>query len=354
MSAPLANILILNTQVPFTRGGAEVLCDKLSNALRQANYRVDTVSLPFSALPKPRILKHMAEWKTLDLDEFAGHKVDMVIATKFPSYLVNHKNKVVWLVHQHRQAYELYNTRFGDFDATPEDEILRATILKADEEAFATCKKIYTISPNVTERLQRYIGQDSEPLLPPLPLGGQYYSAEPEPYLLYVGRICSIKRVDLIVRALPQINEKLKLKIVGVADEPNIEAFLQSEINKHHLGHRVEFLGRVSDQELLDVYAKSFAVFYAPYDEDYGIVTLEALESAKPVITAKDSGCVLHFIRDRENGLVVDPNEAEIAKAVNELFEQPALYQQLVSTAAKSKFDLSWSGVAQQFINCLS
>src|SRR5262249_34393737 len=156
-----------------------------------------------------------------------------------------------------------------------------------------------------------------------------YREGQKGEYILSVGRICSIKRVDLMIRALAQIDHRLQLKIVGGADEPGIAAYLKSEVDKHHLHARVAFLGRVSDEELLEVYANCFAVYYAQHDEDYGFVTIEARASAKPVVTATDSGTVLSFITHEKNGLVVEPVESEIATAFNRLFSEPELYARL-------------------------
>jgi glycosyltransferase involved in cell wall biosynthesis len=341
------NILVLNTQVPFTRGGAEVLVDGLIGQLRNRGHNCDLVQLPFSAIPKRQIADQMVLWRALKLEQFAGHKVDLIIGTKFPSYLPHHPNKTVWLIHQHRQAYELYGTRFGDFEPTAEDEAVRQLILETDREALGEAKHRFTISPNVKKRLERYCGLDAEALLPPLPLDGRYLSREPEPYLLYVGRICSIKRVDLLIRSLPAINGRLKVKLVGVADEPMIEAYIQSEIRKHHLGPRVEFLGRVDDETLIDLYSRAYAVFYAPFDEDYGFVTLEALASGRPVITAEDSGGVRQFITDGENGLVVEPEPEKIASAINRLWDDPSMHQRLLAGCNVPKLN-TWDEIVNR------
>lgn len=340
-----ANILITSVQVPFTRGGAEILVDGLRRELAARDFSVDVVQIPFSAQPKETLLNQIALWRALDLKVFNGKKVDLVIGTKFPSYVVSHPNKVVWLVHQHRQIYDLYGSRFGDFSSAPGDEALRRMIVHADLTALEECRARYTISANVKLRLRRYLGLESVSLPPPLPLGTSYRSETPEDYILSVGRICSIKRVDLIIKALPRINDKLRLKIVGVPDEPAIDTYLKSEIDKHHLWHRVEFLGRVSDEDLLSLYAKAFAVFYAPYDEDYGFVTLEGLASGKPIVSATDSGGVLEFVRDEENGLVVEPAEAAIAQAFNRLFEDSALYHRLSRAARCDSAGLTWDEV---------
>lgn len=343
------NILILGVQVPFTQGGAEYLIAGLIRELRAKGHFVDLVQLPFNALPKTKIAKHLQLWKSLELENFAGRNVDLVIPTKFPSYLANHPNKVLWLVHQHRQAYELYNTRFGDFSENVEDEALRQLIFEADAEGIGSCKKVFTIAQNVSNRLEKFQGIKSTAMPPPPPLGNNYYVGEKGDYILSVGRLCSIKRVDLIVRAMAEVSRRLKLKIVGLADEPATENYLKSEIAKHHLGERVEFLGRVSDQDLLTLYANCFAVYYAPHNEDYGFVTLEARASGKPVVTAKDSGTVLDFIRDQENGLIVEPLEKEIAGAFNRLLEDENLYSSLSYRENPLDLCCSWDKI----VDCL-
>ena len=353
MKSKRANVLILSVQVPFTRGGAEILCDGLRRELESRDFRVDTVSLPFSALPKERLAREVALWRALELKRFAGRDVDLVIATKFPSYMVQHPNKVLWLVHQHRQIYELYGTRFGDFTAEPDDESLRRMILDADNKALSECRNIFTISSNVSSRLKNYLSVESNVLEPPLPLGEQYYCGESQNYILSVGRICSMKRIDLLVKALPAIDDKLKLKIVGVADEPAIEEYIHSEIRKHHLAHRVEFLGKVDDETLISLFAHAHAVYYAPHDEDYGFVTLEALASSKPVVTASDSGGVLEFIRHQENGLIVEPNELAVAEAFNMLVNDSDLYKRLCSSNDVQNLPSNWDKVVEHLTETL-
>lgn len=339
------NIIITSASVPFTRGGAEILVESLRRELEVRGFNADIVQLPFSGQPKESLVKQIMLWRSLELKAFSGKKVDLVIATKFPSYMVNHPCKSLWLVHQHRQLYDLYGTRYGDLDNSTEDEALRRMLSSADIVALKECQALYTISANVSARLNKYTGIVGPSLSPPLPLGNRYRSETPDDFILSVGRICSIKRVDMIVRALPEIHERLKLKIVGVSDEPAIDSYLKSEIDKHHLWHRVEFLGRVDDETLLGLYARAFAVYYAPFDEDYGYVTLESLASGRPVVTATDSGGTLEFIQDDFNGLVVSPDERSLALAFNRLYEDAELYERLSANAKESFQTSTWDAV---------
>ena len=85
------------------------------------------------------------------------------------------------------------------------------------------------------------------------------------------------------------------------------------------LDGRVEFVGRVDDERLADLYARCLAVYYAPIDEDFGMVPYEAFLSAKPVVTAADSGGPLEVVTDGVTGVVVNPDAAALAGACSRL-----------------------------------
>lgn len=313
----MANIIVLGVKVPFTSGGQEILVRDLVRELKARGHNADFMELPFAAWPKENMLNQLAYWRSIDLSALVSEKVDLVIATKFPTYFVKHHTKSVWLVHQHRAIYDLYGGRYSDFGDDLRDEQLRQLIYDGDQQTLGEADFLSGISNNVCKRLKQFNQLDAETLYPPLPLGGQYYSADAENYILSVGRLCSIKRVDLMIKAMPLIPDHIKLKIVGLADEQGIMDYYKNEIAKHHLEQRVEFLGRVSIEDLLSLFAKSLAVYYAPFNEDYGYVTLESFASGKPVITAKDSGGILEFVEHEKNALIAEPSSESIAEQAN-------------------------------------
>ena len=317
----MANIIVLGVKVPYTTGGQEVLVRDLMRELKARGHKADLLEMPFAVWPKEKILNQAAYWRSIDFDKLGGEKTDLVIATKFPTYFSTHSKKSIWMVHQHRMIYDLYGGRYTDFSDDPRDENLRDMIASADEKVIKEADYVSGISSNVVNRLNNYNGVEAQVLYPPLPLGGQYKKAEAEDYILSVGRLCSIKRVDMIIKAMPIVHKHVKLKVVGTADEPGVMDYYKNEIAKHHLEDRVEFLGRVSNEDLLDLYSKALGVYYAPFNEDYGYVTLEALASGKPVITATDSGGVLEFIKHEENGLILEPTTDGIGHGVNRLVE---------------------------------
>ena len=315
----MARILVLGAKVPFTHGGQEILVATLIKHLKARGHEADVIELPFNPLPKQNLLTQAAMWRSLDLAEFAGGKVDLIIATKFPTYYARHPKKSVWLVHQLRSFYDLHGGQYSDMGDDPRDEVLRRMITDGDAITLGECAYRSAISKNVADRLQSYNGLSSTVLYPPLPLGDRYQSRASKPYILSVGRLCRIKRLDLMLNAMKHVSPEVSLKVVGTADEPGVMEYFNNIIKGHDIGRRVEFLGRVTDEALVDLYAEAMGVFYAPFDEDYGYVTLEAMASGRPVVTATDSGGTLEFVRDRENGRVVAPDPVAIAEAFNEL-----------------------------------
>jgi glycosyltransferase involved in cell wall biosynthesis len=345
---PVRTVLVLETQVPLVRGGAELLVRQLVAELRQRGYATDRVSLPFKWYPKDEILPHAAAWRLLDLSESNGQPIDLVIATKFPTYFARHPNKVCWLVHQHRAAYELCATEYSDFHHEEIDVGLRDRIMALDEQMLGECRGLYTISKTVTARLQKYNGLPSIPLYHPPLIAPRLTKGPYGDYMLSVARLERNKRVDLIVRALPHLPSHLRLIVVG--DGSHRRAI---EREAEHLGvrDRVTFAGAVSDEQLVDLYRHALCLTYVPFDEDYGLATLEGFLAEKPVVTARDSGGTLEFVRHDENGFVVDPDADAIAAAVAELDANRPRAAALGANGHAVAAAISWDSVIERLVS---
>jgi DMSO/TMAO reductase YedYZ molybdopterin-dependent catalytic subunit len=152
------NIAICASQVPFVRGGAEVLVDGLAEALTAHGHQVAIVALPLKWYPKEQLLRTALAWRLLDLTEANGVPIDLVICTKYPTWAVRGARKVAWIVHQHRQAYDWYGTPLSDFANTPDDREIRRRIRAIDEAGLGECERLYGISRNITARLERFNG----------------------------------------------------------------------------------------------------------------------------------------------------------------------------------------------------
>ena len=303
-------IAVCYPQVPFARGGTEVLADGLVGALRERGHETELVSIPFKWYPGTRVLTQAFPWRLVDLDEVDGRPIDLLIATKFPSYLVRHREKRVWLVHQFRQAYELDGTELGQFGESLEDRALRRKVQALDRVALGEATRLFAISGNVAGRLERTTGLTAEVVLPPpQPLG--FRCEGYGDFVLSVNRLDRAKRIDLLIEAAAL---EPRLRVVIVSDGPDRER-LERLARERGLDGRVRFTGRVSAEQLADLYARCLATFYAPVDEDYGMGPYESLLSEKPVITTTDAGGPLDIVSDRATGLVVAPDPGEIARA---------------------------------------
>lgn len=341
-------VLVCETQVPFVRGGAELLVQQLVSELRARGFVTDRVSLPFKWYPKDELLPHAAAWRLLDLSESNGRPVDLVIGTKFPTYFARHPRKVCWLVHQHRAAYELAGTVFSDFTHDEADVALRDRILALDEQMLGECQSLYTISHTVTDRLRKYNGLDSTPLYHPPLLAPRLSEGEQGDYVLSVARLEQNKRVDLVVRSVAAWPEPLTLAVVGDGSQ---RLRVERAAEEAGVAHRVRFLGAVDDDTLLALYREALAVAYVPFDEDYGLVTLEAFLAAKPVVTASDSGGTLEFVADGVNGLVVAPTPAAIGDAVARLHDRRGEAAALGAAGRDRAAAITWDAVIERLVS---
>jgi len=304
-------IIVCRPMVPFVYGGAEVVADTLVDELRARGHQVELIALPF-VWDGLRVLDAALQWRLLDLGGSEAKPADLVIGTKFPSYGIRHPNKVVWLVHQFRQAYDFDRGEFRAFSEKPLDRATRAAIERFDRIALGEARRIFTISGNVADRLKRYSGYDAT-VLPPPPQKLDFRAEPSEGFVLSVNRLDRYKRIDLLIEAA-KADQALRVVIVG--DGPDRERLqkLASSMNG-----RIEFTGRVDGEALADLYARCLAVYYAPIDEDYGMVPFEAFLSGKPVVTTTDAGGPLEVVHDGKTGLVVAPEAGEVARACSYL-----------------------------------
>ena len=341
-------VLVCETQVPLVRGGAELLVQQLVSELRARDIATDRVSLPFKWYPKDEILPHAAAWRLLDLSESNGRPIDLIIATKFPTYFARHPKKVCWLVHQHRAAYELCGTDYSDFGNEEVDVGLRDRLMALDEQMLGECRGLYTISHTVTNRLQRYNGLASTPLYHPPLIAPHLSPGDYGSYVLSVARLEKNKRVDLAVRAMAHLPSQLRLVVVG---EGSHRRFIEQAAEEVGVSDRVSFAGPVSDEELVGLYRDALCLVYVPFDEDYGLATLEAFLAAKPVITARDSGGTLEFVRDGVNGFVVEPEALAIADAIARVDADRSLARSLGEDGRAMARTISWDAVIDQLLS---
>lgn len=342
-------VLVLNNMAPFVRGGAEELCDHLVRNLRARGAVAEAMRLPFSWTPPERLLDEMLIARSLRL-----WNIDRVIALKFPVYMVPWDDKVIWLLHQFRQAYDLFDAGLSHIPATPEGDRVREAIRRADDVAFAEARHVFTNSPTTTERLRRYNGVESTVLPPPLNDPELFTGGPSEGYVLAGGRVNAGKRQHLLIRALRHA-PGARLVVAGPPDDPADAEGLRRLAEQEGVEDRVCFdLRFVPRAELAALVNGALAVAYLPYDEDsVGYVTMEAFHAGKPVITACDTGGVLRLVQDGATGWVARPDAEALGAALADAAGDPAHAARMGHAAreALAALGLTWPDTLDRLLS---
>jgi glycosyltransferase involved in cell wall biosynthesis len=341
-------VLVTTVQVPFIRGGAENHAEGLVNAMTKRGVDAELVTMPFRFQPPLEVIASMDSWQAQSFDRQACGPIDRVICLRFPTYYSQHPRKVVWLIHQHRSVYELFNTQYGEKETTPNALRLRDEVLRRDTESLAAAR-VFANSRRVAERLLQYNGLTSTPLYHPPPNADRYFEGDQFPYIFAPSRLESLKRHELLLRAMTHVEYPIMLLIGG---EGGMRGHLEEVAAQLGLRHRVRFLGHLGPVDMIPLYANCLGVFFGPYDEDLGYITLEAMLSSKPVITCSDSGGPLEFVSHGDNGLVVAPMQEEIAAAINRLGRDRA-FARALGSAGREKYTglgISWDRVVDTLL----
>lgn len=346
----IRNILICTTQVPFTTGGAESHVEGLRRAFVVAGYSAEVVALPFKWYPPEEIMRGALAWRLLDLSEANGKPVDMIVGMKFPAYLVAHARKVLWIMHQHRSAYNLSGTAFDDLSTFPEGARVREWIHHCDNRFIPEAKKVFANSKAVAARLRRYNHIESEPLYHPPPRAEQLHAGEQGDYIFYPSRLEPQKRQELLIEAMAYVRTPVRCVLAGGARDM---AHYEALTGQHGVRGRVSLRGFVEEAEMLELYANALGVCYLPFDEDYGYVTLEAMLSGKPVVVARDGGGATEFVEDDSEGFVVEPEPRAIAAALDALYRDRARAHRMGERGREKlrAANLSWQNVVERLIS---
>jgi glycosyltransferase involved in cell wall biosynthesis len=339
-------ILIPSIHVPFIKGGAQLMIAGLATALGAHGHEVETIGFPFKFQPETYLKNLMTYCAGQDFENFNGYHVDRVIALQFPAYYVNHPHMVLWLMHQHRSVYELYDHTC----AAPGLAALKKQIHGKDSTKLSAIPHRYSMCQNVSNRLERYNGIQALPLYHPPANADRFYCKESYDYIFFPSRLEHLKRQDLLIRAMAYTKSPVNAIIAG---EGGQRADCEELIRTLNLGDRVRLVGHISEQEKIVLFARSLGVFFGPFDEDYGYVTLEAMLSSKPVITCRDSGGPLEFVLDNETGFIVEPDPEAIARKMDFLYwnKQTAREMGRQGKAAYSAKNISWNHVVETLLS---
>ncbi|NBC97056.1 MAG: glycosyltransferase [Deinococcus-Thermus bacterium] len=347
-------IAVLRTQVPFVTGGAERHAAALVGALEARGHAAVEVTVPFKGYPAATLARSTLAAKMIDVTEVEHVRIDLAIGLKFPAWLARHPRKVFWVLHQHRQAYDLWESGHSDLLTDPEGGAARSLVMEEDRRALGEgAAPVFANSQNVAERLRRFVGVTAEPLYHPPPLAGRLQGGAAEGYVFAPGRINPSKRLDLVIEGLAASRPGLRLVVAGVPENPAHLAELKRLAEARGVADRIDWLGAVDDDTLLKGYAGASAVVFAPRDEDYGYIGLEAMLASKPLVTVTDAGGPLEFVRDGEEGLVAEPTPEALGAALARIADRPdeAARMGRAGRARYDGMDISWDTVVDTLVD---
>jgi glycosyltransferase involved in cell wall biosynthesis len=203
--------------------------------------------------------------------------------------------------------------------------------------------------------VREYNGIDAEPLFPPL--GGDLSRFRNHGYgdfIFYPSRVTPIKRQLLAVQAMRFTKSPVRLVVAGKLESALYGTEIRDYVQHHDLEDRVEVhFGWQDDETKVDLLARCLALAYLPVDEDsYGYPSLEASHSFKPIVTLKDSGGALEFVRDGKEGLVAEPNPRDLGAAFDRLYEDRAEVERMgaQSHSRRVELNISWPHVVRRLL----
>jgi len=363
--------------VPFLVGGAEKLWWGLLAAINQhTEHHAELIKLPSREQDFWELLDSYRAFSKLDLSHF-----DLIISTKYPAWMVAHPNHVCYLQHKLRGLYDTYHfsglptalptlpgalrplgsllqksrgerseldALFTELERLRGDAslaewfqlpspLVRRVVHCLDSIGMApsAIRRYLAISSTVAERADYFpTGVDVDVLHHPSDLPRAECTGDA--HIFTASRLAPPKRLDLIIDAFRQVETERRLRIAGTG--PAAGALLA----RAEGDPRIEFLGHISDAEIIREYGQAMFVPFVPYDEDYGLITLEAMRAAKPVLTTTDAGGVNELVEHQRTGLSVAAEPAALAAAMRQLLADPAAARAMGEAARRRVAPIDW------------
>lgn len=346
--------IVAPSPVPFFVGGAEKLFLGLHYHMNKlTSHEVELIKVPCRDQEFWSLMEAYHRFSRLDLSHF-----EMVITTKYPAWMIHHKNHCLYMQHTCRGLYDLYHLNGRPNEFIPEDRRLsaitrmlenkapdrsllepffrelfrlrdaglpsgtfsfpgpftRAVVRWLDRIALSTSeiKSYSAISKNVARR-EGYFpeGVEVEIIHHPSSLDGLHSSGYN--HIFTASRLEELKRTDMLIKAFMSTSADIELRIAGTGGQQERFRKLAGK------DRRIRFLGFITDEGLIKEYADALFVPFVPYDEDYGLITVEAMQSSKAVLATEDSGGVKELIVDGVNGIIVPPRVDDLARALDRL-----------------------------------
>jgi glycosyltransferase involved in cell wall biosynthesis len=340
-------VLVATSDVPFVEGGHRVIARALVQALQESGHQAELLTTPTNRFGR-QFASYTATRFTDAERTGNGEPVDRLISLRYPSYALKHPHHVCWLNHRMREYYDLWSNWSGSLSWKGRiKEGIRKKIIHAADSYFLkkNVRKVFAQSGNVQKQLRKWGNIPSEILYPPAP-GKGYYNEKYGDFILSPARLIPLKRVSLLLDAL-RISKFQNAVIAGDGTEMSS---MVEWVRANSLENKIRFLGHVSSQDLIQLYAECRAVYYAPLNEDFGMVTMEAFQSRKPLITCDDSGGPAELVRNGVTGFTTAPSASALSDVITNLFEDASLAEK-IGTAGYAEWNhVNWPNTVSKLL----
>lgn len=344
--------LVIATPFLETKGGMErvvlKIAERFDARIHCLSYDRENTFEGFQKLaietPKPSLLSKIPIGKrifsAMDAgNHFYGVKLDpkgfdLINTHQTPSEWIRNKNSpVIWYCHTpNREAFDLYEWRMKRRNPLSR-AMFWASIQAFKRFEFQTVPKIeylFTNSRNSQDRIKRYLKRDAEVLHPGVELS-KFSCKSFDNFFFYPSRITPEKEIEYAIESFKLFKKRAssasmpeskdwKLVIAGgLSKRPEHQEYLKRL--RSMCDDSISIETNISEEHLLDLYARCYAVLYTPVNEDFGIVPLEAFASSKPCI-ARNEGGPRETVTDRQDGFLIN-SVFEMSERMEQLAKSP-------------------------------
>jgi glycosyltransferase involved in cell wall biosynthesis len=285
-----------------------------------------------------------------------GEDYDLINAHVAPSHWIRNKNpRVLWYCHTPlREVYDLYRYRMSLRRSYKKPiYIAGARFVRGIDSK--VCKKIefvFANSRNTEQRLSKYLDINNATVL-----GGgvdyeKYYNGGDDRYFFYPSRISPNKRQEYVIKAFSEFKKRhkgYKLVIAGaVSQDRSHQEYYKQILELAKRTKDVKIIENIGEDQMIMHYSRATAVLYAPMNEDYGLVPLEAQASSKVIIAVNEGG-PRETVKEFKTGFLVN-SEEEMAEKMIYVVEHPSVADDMGKAGAERvRKEYSWGRFFEMF-----
>ncbi|MDE1828112.1 MAG: glycosyltransferase [Candidatus Micrarchaeota archaeon] len=310
--------------------------------------------IPFSSLLPYRASQGMRAGYTFYYTKIR-EDYDFINAHTSPSEWIRNRNpRVLWYCHTPiREVYDLYSFRMQNRSA--KSKLLYYTFTNSykllSKGVINRIEGLATNSETTNARIKKYFGRSATVINPGVD-AKDFRNAGDGKYFFYPSRFYLNKRQEYVIEAFKKFVNKTGLK--------NYKLVLSGSLSndKEHIAYlnwlkkiapkNVIFKLHTTDEQVRELYANCTAVLFAAMNEDYGIVPIEAMASAKPLIAVNEGG-LRETVVNGKTGMLIDSAE-QMAEKMKFVVEHKALAEKMGKDARKRAIaNYSWEAFFKKF-----